>query len=507
MQKATTTVIESIGATGDADRLIIKRVLNKLAYGEMIQAVRQAESLEHVQVLAELPKITAELLATQDRIVNVLRRLLGEIRRESAELLAELKKRPGTELPADVQSKLKDLKDKLEDFLKQQKKVIEATENLAKKPVEDFTEKDKQLLKELAATEDEWARFMADKHSDLSKLPEQDFSNPSLLKELVNVQNELKMAKDALTKKTADIAVPLEQLGAEMAKEMTTNIEKWLPDTPDRERWSQEEPLTDEMKEAPMAELPKEMEDIVGKLMEDEEDVFNEMEDASSSWADSLDKGAGWDAMDGPISNNSARGVTGNRLPNTSEIAGRSGEGRQGKASGEFVGDTAVGKGGRKTPSRLTPDAYVKGQIKDSSKDAVGGATGGGKRSGQGGEGLHGPVPNRPEDGMARLAARQAQLRNRAEGVDLHFQVLKYHRTDLKKLIAVMAAVEATSKPAATAAPCGSARSCWRDSARSRPTSKANPWCVRTRAPTCPPTSRKKSSAACGNPRPAAGRN
>ena len=142
-----------------------------------------------------------------------------------------------------------------------------------------------------------------------------------------------------------------------------------------------------------MAELPKEMEDIVGKLMEDEEDLFNEMEDASSSWADSLDKGAGWDAMDGPISNNSARGVTGNRLPNTSEIAGRSGEGRQGKSSGEFVGDTAVGKGGRNTPSRLTPDAFVKGQVKDYSKDPVGGATGGGKESGAGGRGLARPRP------------------------------------------------------------------------------------------------------------------
>ena len=287
---------------------------------------------------------------------------------------------------------------------------------------------------------------MADKHTDLSKLPEQDFANPSLLKELVEVQTELKMAKDALTKKTADIAVPLEQLGAEMAKEMTTNIEKWLPDTPDRERWSQEEPLTDDMKEAPMAELPKEMEDIVGKLMEDEEDLFNEMEDASSSWADSLDKGAGWDAMDGPISNNSARGVTGNRLPNTSEIAGRSGEGRQGKSSGEFVGDTAVGKGGRKTPSRLTPDAFVKGQVKDYSKDPVGGATGGGKESGAGGEGLHGPVPNRPERDMGRLATKQAQLRNKAEGVDLRFKVLKYHHNDLKRMIDVMAAVEGDLK-------------------------------------------------------------
>ncbi len=443
VQKATTAMIASIGTTDDPDRLIIKRVASKLASGEMVQAIRQAEAMEHARDLA---KPAAELLATQDKIVDTLRRLLGEIRRESADLLAESKKRAGTELPSDVRAKLKELKEKLQEFLKQQKKVIEATENLAKKPVEDFTEKEKQILKGLAATEDEWSRFMADKHSDLSKLPEQDFSNPSLLKELVEVQTELKMAKDALTKKVADIAVPIEQLGAEMAKEMTTNIEKWLPDTPDRERWSQEEPLTDDMKEAPMAELPKEMEDIVGKLMEDEEDLFDEMEDASSSWADSLDKGAGWDAMDGPISNNSARGVTGNRLPNTSEIAGRSGEGRQGKSSGEFVGDTAVGKEGRKTPSRLTPDAYLKGQIKDVSKDPVGGATGGGKESGRGGEGLHGPVPNRPERDMGRLAARQAQLRNRAEGVDLKFQILKYHHIDLKKTIDVMAGVEADLK-------------------------------------------------------------
>ena len=446
VQKAATAVTESIGSTEDPERLTIKRVVGKLAFGEMIQALRQAEALQQVKLVAELARPSAELMATQDRIIDVLRRLMNEIRKDTADLLGEMKKRPGTDLPSDVQSKLKDLKDKLDEFLKQQKKVIEATESLAKKPVEDFTEKDKQLLKELAATEDEWAKFLADKHTDLSKLPEQDFSNPSLLKELVEVQTELKMAKDALTKKTADIAVPLEQLGAEMAKEMTTNIEKWLPDTPDRERWSQEEPLTDDMKEAPMAELPKEMEDIVGKLMEDEEDLFSEMEDASSSWADSLDKGAGWDAMDGPISNNSARGVTGNRLPNTSEIAGRSGEGRQGKSSGEFVGDTAVGKGGRNTPSRLTPDAFVKGQVQDYSKDPVGGATGGGKESGAGGEGLHGPVPNRPERDMGRLATKQAQLRNKAEGVDLRFKVLKYHHNDLKRMIDVMAAVEGDLK-------------------------------------------------------------
>ena len=86
--------------------------------------------------------------------------------------------------------------------------------------------------------------------------------------------------------------------------------------------------------ETPMAELPNELEDIVGELMEEEEDLMEEADDVTSNWTDSLDKGAGWDAMDGPISNMSAKGVTGNQLPNTSEISGRSGEGRTGQASG-----------------------------------------------------------------------------------------------------------------------------------------------------------------------------
>jgi hypothetical protein len=438
IQKATAAIAESIGPTEDAYRLDVKRAAAKLALGDMLAAIRQAEGLTP----APKPDAVARLTATQDRILDVLRRMLNEVRRDLAETLAQMKERPGTELPPDVQQKLRDLKDQLAKFLEQQKKVIEASEELAKMPAEDFTDKQEKQLQSLAKAEDDFSRFMAEKHSDLSKLPEQDFSNPSLLEEMIEVETELKMARDALTKKAADIAVPLEQLGAEMAKEITSNIEKWLPDTPDRERWSQEEPLTDAMKEAPMAELPRELEDLVGKLMEEEEDLMSELEDASSSWADSLDKGAGWDAADGPISNMSARGVTGNRLPNSNEIGGHSGEGRQGKSSGEFVGDSATGKGGRKTPSRLTPEPHMKGQVKDSSKDPTGGATGGGKESGQGGQGLHGPVPDRPERQLERLAGKQAELRNKAETVDLRFQVLRYHHADLKKTIEMMQRIE-----------------------------------------------------------------
>ena len=315
IQKAAVSLVQTVGKTDDEERVTIKRVVNKLAFGEMLDAVRQAEAMEPINALADYTKPVAELNATQDRIIDVLRRLMNEIRGETARLLSEMEQAsrhrpaPGrAETSSEAQAKL-------EDFLKEQKKVIEATENLAKRPVEDFTEKDKQLLKDLAAKEDDLSKFMADLHSDLSKLPEQDFANPSHVERNGRGPDRAANGEDALTKKSAEIAVPLEQLGAEMAKEITSNIEKWLPDTPKRDRWSQEEPLTDDMKEAPMAELPGELEDIVGKLMEEEEDLFDEMEDTSSSWADSLDKGAGWDAMDGPISNNSAKGVTGNRLP------------------------------------------------------------------------------------------------------------------------------------------------------------------------------------------------
>lgn len=453
VQKDSIAVAKSIARTDRPQRLAVKRILGTLAFGEMLEAVRRCDELVKLESApggdaAKLKPSVTGLTAVQDRVIDVLRKLLDVTRRAQAELLAEMKERPGGDLPDDalpddVVQELDEARKKLDEFLKQQKKVIEATENLAKTPVEDFSEEQEQLLKKLAAAEDEWSRFMKELHSDLSKLPEQDFANPSLLEELVEIQTEIKMAEDALLKKTADIAVPLEQLGAEMAEEIKTNLEKWLPDTPDRERWSQEESLTDEGKEAPMAELPGELEDLVGELMEEEEDLFDEMEDVSSSAADSLDKGAGWDVADGPISNMSAKGATGNRLPNTSEIGGRAGEGRSGKSGGEFVGEEAVGKGGRKTPSRLTPDPYVKGQIKDHSKDATGGATGGGKESGQGGDGLEGPLPQPPgQRDLDRLAGKQAALRNRAEGIDLQFEVSNFHHTDLKRMIELMAQIE-----------------------------------------------------------------
>ncbi len=425
----------------DADVAVVRAVLRKLAEGEMARAIVQCERLAGAAPEAD----SKALEGSQTAILEQLRRILGILPKaiENAKKEALADDDP-SDLPDAAAEKLRDLAEQLKEFMDEQRKVISSTEDLAKIPVEDFTEEDKAKQEALAAIEEKWEKFMREAATDLSKLPTQDFSSEQLLEELIETYSEVEMAKGALTEKSAEIAVPVEQAGLEMAEELTTHLEKWLSDKPDRQQWSMEEPLGEA--ETPSAELPSELEDIIGELMEGEEDIFEEMEDASSSWMDSLDKGAGWDALDGPISNMSAQGVTGNQLPNSSEIGGRSGEGRTGKASGEMVEDTATGKGGRQTPTRLTPDAFLGGEVKDTSKDPAGGATGGGKLSGGGGEGLEGPAPPELEREMERLKGAQASLRNKAERIGMELRARNFPEADIEVTMQHLRSLEADLK-------------------------------------------------------------
>jgi hypothetical protein len=427
----------------DSDTVRIKVVLEVLAANEMASSSEKARSLADLADppgLAGAPALAKALAADQDAIIAVLERILDITGKLADAVKASEKRLDPSDLPPDELAKLNALRERLKGFLAEQKKVIEASKDLAKKPADDFQETDQRELEKLKAIEDQWDKFLNEVIADFSKIPDVDASNPSLIKELIEVKTDVEMAADALSKKAADLAVPLEELGMEAAKEIVENLERWLPDTPDRLAWKQEEFSGDV--EIPHAELPQQMEDLVGELLEQEEDLFEEMQDTTSGGADSADKGAGWDAMDGPISNFSAKGVTGNQLPNSSEISGRSGEGRSGKASGEFVEEEAAGKGGRRTPTRLTPEPFSKGDIKDSSPEAPGGATGGGKTSGAGNEGLEGPVPPDIQRRMGSLAGKQAQIRNKAEGVKAALAVKNYDSFALQQAIDGMRRVQ-----------------------------------------------------------------
>ncbi len=403
----------------------VQQAVAVLANNEARLAVDQAGVLVQLADLAQRDKSCQLLSGTQDQIIDALQTLLAIMPSLNRGLNEKEKGPKAGDLPPETVEKLKALDEKLAAFLEDQKKVIAATERLNKKPVDNLTAEDDKLLQDLAAVEDKWEKFMNETFADFSRLVEQDFANPSMLKELLAVKSDITMAKDALSKKATEIATAAEDGALGGGEEIKDNIEKWLPDTPDRTKWAMESMPDDQGKiEAP--ELPKELEDLVGDLLEQEEEMFDDMEDLSARAAFSGSDGIGWDATDGPISNMGAQGVTGNQLPNNNELQGRSGQGRSGKSSGEFVGDSAEDKGGRKTPTRVTPEPFQKGQVDDKSKEPPGGATGGGKLSGSGAEGLEGPVPPEIKKEMPRLAQKQAAIINKAERMQGQFQVNDY---------------------------------------------------------------------------------
>ncbi|NQT87608.1 hypothetical protein HQ560_12635, partial [bacterium] len=420
----TVTIAKGIQVT-DEQAQAVKDAVTALAYGEMAQCVKLCQGVRLARDAPQVEKTFEAVGGSQDKIIAVIRRLLN-ILPELAEDVNrdELEDDEVDDFPEEEEEALKDLLKNLKEMVREKKKNIETTDELAKLPMEDFTPEEEKKLEGAKAIEEKWSQFLKAKISDLSKMQDQDFANGTVLDELIEIHSEVEVAKDALSKGATEIATALEDNGVGLAESLTKQLEKWLPDSPDRDRWQMEEPLTDGY-ETPMAELPKELEDLVGDLMEEEEDLQQDVEDATSAWADSMDA-AGWDAMDGPISNFAANGVTGNRLPNTSELNGRSGEGRQGKSTGEFVSNEFTGKGGRRTETRLTPEAFQKGQIKDTSSSPPGGATGGGKAGGSSGEGLEGPVPPDIKMEMKGFAIKQAQLRNKAEKIALKFEVLNY---------------------------------------------------------------------------------
>ncbi len=415
----------------------VRRVLDGLAAGDMSAAMDACSKA--LAARAPGDGDVAGIEALQDRVLDTLRRLLSAVD-TLLEQAKDGKLTEGNAVPSDASEQLRKLLEQLKKFSEDQKRIIEASNNLAAKPVDDYTDEERATIKALATSEDDWSKFLQEAESDLSKLPDQDFTNPTILKDVVETFSEIEMAADALSKQAVTIAVPHEQTGLELAESLTTHLEKWLSDMPDRIKWDMEEPP--EPIDTPMAELPTELQDIVGELMEQEEDIFSDIEDVSSSWADSLDKGAGWDALDGPISNMSAQGVTGNALPNSSEIAGRSGEGRTGRAHGEFVGDSAVGKGGRRTPTRITPDPFMAGDINDTSNQAAGGATGGGKVSGGGEEGLQGPAPRDLRREIGALLGRQSQVISRAQKLNIALKLGGYPNADMEAALSVMKETE-----------------------------------------------------------------
>lgn len=339
------------------------------------------------------------------------------------------------EKTAETEKFAEKLKKELQKFIEDEKELIEAAKKI-KKIKNLSSEKD---LKNMIETQDKYLNIFQKMVNDLNKLGKQTQGKFTLADELVEMLSHVQKSKEDIKKKAIHMAIDESQMGLEKAEEITSNLEKWLAEAPDNIKWDLEEPS--KQQDIPEAELPDELEDIIGDLIEQEEDMKDEVEDLTSSWMDSLDKGAGWGVSDGPISNMSAKGITGNLMPNQQEIGGRSGEGRTGRSYGEMVEKTATGKGGRKTPARLTPDNLEPGQVEDKSKQTPLGPTGGGKVSGWGPSGLRGPV----EEYIFKydlLMKKQKEIVEKAEKVLKELKIKNVYNPQLENSIKAMKAFQ-----------------------------------------------------------------
>jgi hypothetical protein len=108
-----------------------------------------------------------------------------------------------------------------------------------------------------------------------------------------------------------------------------------------------------------------------------------------------------------------------------------------------MVGGNAEDKGGRQTPTRMTNEAFSQGKVDDKAQQPAGGATGGGKKGGMGGEGLEGNAPAQDNSNpAARMAQKQAQLRNQAERLALQMHAAGYAQTKLFEAVTLMQKAE-----------------------------------------------------------------
>jgi hypothetical protein len=111
-----------------------------------------------------------------------------------------------------------------------------------------------------------------------------------------------------------------------------------------------------------------------------------------------------------------------------------------------MVSDTAEGKGGQETPTRMTPEPFEQGSVKDSAKQDKGGSTGGGKLSGYTGEGLRGPSAPPSNQTMPRLAEQQAKLRQQAEALALKLRRYHVSSGELESSINAMSQLEKSAR-------------------------------------------------------------
>jgi len=372
--------------------------------------IRAAATIEKEDAPAAL-EIEDKIIADLIEIKKLIRQSVAE---RAEERLAKLKK---------LISKSKKKADRLNSI---ERKVKQISEELkaAKDLSEDDNEEMKKKVEEMDEIQDSMAEVVEKMAKDLHLFPDIPACN-ELVQKMREVYEDITQKPGSESAPAVEVAVERgdskgEKAAKDAMKGMTERIadmEMWLEEAPENIAWKQESLDRDEIPDIPLVDLPEELEDLVGDLLEQEQEIEDEAQDSASNLG-AHDLPAGWGVADGPQPSFGAKGKSGNTKPNKMEQIGRAGGGRQGMSNGEMVEGLAKDLEGSDVEVRRTNDPFQKGEVEEENPNSEAKATGGGKQSGQSdGTGLTGAGPPRNELGMRELERKQRDLTRNTEKI------------------------------------------------------------------------------------------
>ena len=312
----------------------------------------------------------------------------------------------------DLKKAAQKISDKLDKLAAIQREIVEKSKDEARK--NDSRNGDASTAKEVKESKDLMSQVVEQMLTDAHIFPDLKPSN-ELRSQLTEIYEDVIQAdkQDAAAGnlKPQELAVQKEDSllqAIEQAKKISEDMEMWLPNKNETQKWELENFDKTEMPDIPNLPLPDAFEDVVGKLLDEQQGLADQVQDAASNQAMAQNPANGWEIRDGPQPGFGAQGKSGNERPNKNEQTGRSSGGREGMSSGEMVGDTASNLEGSKPDVRRTNDPAQQGQVRDNGGIGSTRATGGGKAAGfSDRNGMDGNAPLRPSN-APRMAANDA---------------------------------------------------------------------------------------------------
>jgi hypothetical protein len=371
---------------------------------------------------------------------------------EEQKAMAKLLGQKDESLSPTPEKTLENTVKELDNFINQQKDIMQKRQMILDKPPEDMSRDDQDKLEELAIDQSKLAEVLANVVNDLSNMNLLDSGDDQMVQSMKSIyqkaQDLADKAEEAAEKRQArQDAYRLETEAVEMAKELEINCEATLGYY-DNIQFVAETP-EDKQLDAPLPELPSELDDLVGDLVTSEEEMRPEVEDIGS-YLNSLDHTAG-PVSDGTISSTSAKGKTGDQKPEDNVLQGRSGAGRSGMSDGQLVEPVAkdLPDNDYALRERVSNTPLESGQVKDEDVGAATGGTGLGKTTDSTTQfGVGGKLPPKVLDMMREALQTQQTIRQASQNAVTQLKRHNLSVTDLDASIQAMKKVEASIKRA-----------------------------------------------------------